>query len=275
MTRANDFRDGGTVAMSIDRDGKLPIYHQVALSLQRRIARQEWKVGDKLPSEYDLADAYEVSRVTVRQALTELEKEGIVVRKRPSGTFVETIPKTLSPTVGVMVDITTSLHNAGHDTDIQTVGIEESHDVPEVAREFLDTDESNGYIVIKRLITVDHSPFAWIQNILSRNRFPDLVERGLINNSVQQTLLDVYGVKAASSDHWIQVTKAGGEDVELLSVESESMILRLDTAFVDQFDNPMVFMCTRLITDQMRLHLRSSVPTEHVAPGIVETSSAQ
>lgn len=248
---------------AIDRDGRLPIYHQVALSLQRRIARQEWRVGDKLPSEYELADTYEVSRVTVRQALTELEKEGIVVRRRPTGTFVAKTPKTLSPTVGMMVDITSSLRNAGHNTDIVTVDMDESRDVPDVASEFLGTSEADGHVVIRRLITVDHSPFAWIQNILSMKRFPDLLERGLKNNSVQQTLFDYYGVKAASSDHWLQVTQATDEDVQLLGVEPDSMIMGLDTAFVDQLDIPMVFMCTRLITDQMRLHLKSSRPTRN------------
>lgn len=256
----------------IDRDGKLPIYHQVALSLQRRIARQEWQIGDKLPGEYELADSYEVSRVTVRQALSELEKEGIVARRRPSGTFVLKIPKTLSPTVGMMVDITASLRNAGHNTDIVTVGMDVSHNVPEVAAEFLCTDESDGHVVIRRLITVDHSPFAWIQNILSLERFPDLAERGLKNNSVQQTLFDFYGVRAASSDHWIQVAKANSEDEALLGVNSDSMIMRLDTAFVDQYDNPMVFMCTRLITDQMRLHLKSSIPTRYESPLATEAS---
>lgn len=251
----------------IDRNGRLPIYHQIELSLQRRIARQEWGVGDKLPSEYELADAYEVSRVTIRQALTELEKDGIVIRKRPSGTFVSKTPATLSPTVGVMVDITASLRSAGHETDIMTLGMGVTEDVPDAAKEFLGTVNENGHIVISRLITVDHSPFAWIRNILSLKRFPDLPARGLKNNSVQQTLFDMYGARAGSSDHWIQIATANSQDVELLAVTPDSIIMQLDTAFVDQDNAPMVFMCTRLITEQMRLHLKSSKTAPLLDPG--------
>lgn len=244
-----------TLVTRIDRNGKLPIYHQVALGLQRRIARQEWKVGDKLPNELELADAYDVSRVTIRQALTELEKDDIVVRQRPSGTFVNKIPATLSPTVGVMVDITSSLREAGHDTEITTIGLDVIYDVPDETREFLGTTPGDGHVVIKRLITVDHSPFAWIQNILSLHRYPQLPERGLSNNSVRQTLFDLDGAITGSSDHWIQVAAATPEDVELLNVAHQSVIMKLDTAFVDQHHVPLVYMCTRLITDQMRLHL--------------------
>lgn len=256
------------MGLHIDRNGRLPIYHQIALSLQRRIARREWSLGDKLPSEYDLADAYEVSRVTIRQALTELEKDEIVIRQRPSGTFVNRIPETLSPTVGMMVDITSSLRNAGHETDITTLGMDVVYAISKEAREFLNTREDDGHIVIRRLITVDHAPFAWIENILSLNRFPDLPEDGLLNNSVQQTLFERYGVKAGSSDHWIQIASATSEDVELLNVTPDSVIMKLDTAFVDQNLAPMVFMCTRLITDQMRLHLMSSKSGPLLDPGV-------
>lgn len=255
-----------TLATRIDRNGRLPIYHQIALGLQRRIARQEWTVGDRLPSENELADAYEVSRVTIRQALTELEKDDIVVRQRPSGTFVKKVPETLSPTVGVMVDITSSLREAGHETEITTLGMDVVNDVPEATREFLGTGANDGHIIIKRLITVDHSPFAWIQNILSLRRYPSLPERGLSNNSVRQTLFDLDGATTGSSDHWIQVAATTPEDVELLNVAPESVIMKLDTAFSDQHHVPLVYMCTRLITDQMRLHLVPLKPENLLDP---------
>ena len=252
----------------IDRNGKLPIYHQIALSLQRRIARQEWGIGDRLPSEIELADAYEVSRVTVRQALTELEKDRIVVRHRPSGTFVKRVPETLSPTIGMMVDITASLRNAGHDSQIETLDLDLVTDVPDEARTFLGTENCEGHVVIRRLITVDHAPFAWIQNHLSPMRFPDLAAKGLINNSVRQTLLDRYGLTTGSSDHWIQVAEANDQDVALLNVAPRSTIMKLDTAFMDQHNEPMVFMCTRLITDQMRLHLVSGTSEPSLDPEV-------
>jgi 5-formyltetrahydrofolate cyclo-ligase len=72
----------------VDRDSPLPAYYQIAQDLRQRIAGGEWSAGGKLPSEPQLAQQYDVSRMTMRQAFKELAKEGVVVRRRGAGTFV-------------------------------------------------------------------------------------------------------------------------------------------------------------------------------------------
>ncbi len=72
----------------VRRDSPLPLYHQLKLILVRRIERGEWRPGDLIPGEQDLQDMYKISRTTVRQALRELELEGLVTRYRGRGTFV-------------------------------------------------------------------------------------------------------------------------------------------------------------------------------------------
>src|SRR5450756_1435327 len=49
---------------------------------------KEWNPGDKIPNELALCHEYSVSRITVRQALTDLEREGYIIRKQGKGTFV-------------------------------------------------------------------------------------------------------------------------------------------------------------------------------------------
>lgn len=67
---------------------KEPLYVQVARSLRGRILRGELAVGQRLPTEGQMCEVYHVSRVTVRRALDELAREGLVERRRPLGTFV-------------------------------------------------------------------------------------------------------------------------------------------------------------------------------------------
>lgn len=65
-----------------------PLYAQVkALMMQRLIAGQ-WRPGEMLPSEFQLADLFGVSQGTVRKALDELAGENVVVRRQGRGTFV-------------------------------------------------------------------------------------------------------------------------------------------------------------------------------------------
>lgn len=75
----------------VDRDSPIPAYFQIAIDLRRRISGGEWRADDQLPSEPELAIQYDVSRMTMRQAVAELVKEGILVRRRGNGTFVSRV----------------------------------------------------------------------------------------------------------------------------------------------------------------------------------------
>ena len=68
----------------IDRDSPIPAYHQIQIDLKERILRGDWDVTGQLPSESKLADYYEVSRITLRQALAELEKDFLLRREKSS-----------------------------------------------------------------------------------------------------------------------------------------------------------------------------------------------
>jgi DNA-binding FadR family transcriptional regulator len=82
----------------IDRDSPVPVYYQIASTLRRRIAEGEWRKGNQLPPEPELAKAFGVSRMTIRQALVELEGDNVIVRRRGAGTFGQTPASTgISP----------------------------------------------------------------------------------------------------------------------------------------------------------------------------------
>ena len=67
---------------------RAPIYLQVAKLLRQRIEQGEWRMGDRIPSLEELMIAYGVARSTLREALAQLEDEGVIRRSRGSGTFV-------------------------------------------------------------------------------------------------------------------------------------------------------------------------------------------
>lgn len=65
-----------------------PLYLQLKNLLIKQIKAGEIKPGEKLPSERELCDKYNVSRITVRQALSALDKDGLIERSHGKGTFV-------------------------------------------------------------------------------------------------------------------------------------------------------------------------------------------
>lgn len=72
----------------IKKESALPIYVQLEQGIKELIEKQELKPGDSIPSEREFSETYQFSRMTVRQAITNLVNDGILVRERGKGTFV-------------------------------------------------------------------------------------------------------------------------------------------------------------------------------------------
>ena len=78
-------------------DKEIPLYYQLETILRKRILSGEFFPDAPLPSEELLGKEYEVSRITVRRALSVLEQEGLITRKRGKGTFVSEKAMSLEP----------------------------------------------------------------------------------------------------------------------------------------------------------------------------------
>jgi GntR family transcriptional regulator len=76
----------------------LPLYHQIQHLIRHRIETGEYAPGQQIPSEHVLCQEHGVSRVTVREALRELVKDGMLMKVQGKGTFVvDNPPKRLTP----------------------------------------------------------------------------------------------------------------------------------------------------------------------------------
>lgn len=76
-------RSAGSAAFS-------PLYQQIKGLLLQSLDRGEWKPGESIPSEFDLAARFQVSQGTVRKAIDELAAENLLLRRQGKGTFVAT-----------------------------------------------------------------------------------------------------------------------------------------------------------------------------------------
>lgn len=87
--------------------GHLPIYIEIQRDLERQIATGELRPGDRIPTETELVETYNCSRMTVNRAISNLANSGIVIRKRRSGTFVA-MPRVTEPLLSI-TDIKTEV----------------------------------------------------------------------------------------------------------------------------------------------------------------------
>ncbi len=85
----------------LDRTSPVPLYFQLKQVLLEKIRRGEWTPGTLIPSEQELQDAYQLSRTTVRQTLSELVSEGHLMRQRGRGTFITQPKIAYDPSLGI------------------------------------------------------------------------------------------------------------------------------------------------------------------------------
>src|SRR5437588_12671380 len=73
---------------AIYRNSPLPRYYQLKEIMRVRVRAGEWKPGDLIPSERELGETYGISRMTARQAITDLVNKELFYREQGKGTLV-------------------------------------------------------------------------------------------------------------------------------------------------------------------------------------------
>lgn len=74
-----------------------PLYKKIMQALEVAIKKGNYPVGSKLPTEKQLSESYQVSRITAKRALTELEQAGMIFRVQGKGSFVKELPTVVPP----------------------------------------------------------------------------------------------------------------------------------------------------------------------------------
>lgn len=120
----------------VDAQQPIPIYYQLKQLLLEGIIEGRYGPGDRLPTEHELCELYGISRTPVTRALTELAEEGVILRQRRKGTFVNPHWQR-RPAAGVEVRVVVSdeawaeqiRHSspAGIDINVVTVGFPDLH----------------------------------------------------------------------------------------------------------------------------------------------------
>ena len=146
---------GGKAPVIIDRESPIALYRQIADDLAGALEGR-YRIGQRLPSESELMAIYQVSRITVRQALAHLAARGLLVRQQGKGTFVAAprVRQDLRQLAG-FVDVLTA-QGLEHETRLLFFGPEVA---PPAVRERLDLS-GDDVLTFRRLYLLDGRPLA-------------------------------------------------------------------------------------------------------------------
>ena len=175
-------------------------------------------VGEAIPSERQLSAELGVSRLTLRAALDELAREGYVVRRRGSGTFVSE-PKIAQELT--MTSFTEDMRRRGMEPGSRTLGLEV---VPAGARlgRFLHVSPSERIVVAKRLRLADRETMAIETLHVRESLVPGLTAADLQEHSFYELLENRYSTTVAGGVQTIEPTVTDAEESEALGVPLHS-----------------------------------------------------
>src|SRR5215467_15738388 len=141
----------------IDKNSPIPMYYQIMNQLRERIAAGEYTVNDALPPERELVEAYQVSRMTIRQAILELVNEGILVRRKGIGTFVA--PPKLEQRLNSLTSFTEDMAQRGMKAGSRIISFKEMSPDPTL-RKTLGLSAEEKVFECVRLRLADEDPMA-------------------------------------------------------------------------------------------------------------------
>jgi GntR family transcriptional regulator len=220
---------GGALMLNteIDRSSYAPYYIQVMDTLKEAIEQGDMKPGEQLPGEPELCRLFDVSRTVIRQALKELEYEGLIKREKGRGTFVAE-PKIgeslFQELTGFYQDMEAKGHRAGSKVFKQEA-------VPATAKvaKLLKIKPGTAVVQIDRLRFVQGEPIVLVTAFLPFAPYPKLLEADLENQSLYVFLEREYGVEIMRSHRILEAVPANEYEAELLQAQKGAPLIMLDS----------------------------------------------
>lgn len=207
---------------TIYRNSPVPRYHQLKEILRERIRSGEWKPGDLIPSERELSETYEISRMTARQAITDLVNEGVFYREQGRGTFVtqNRITQQLLRLTGFTEDIRARGQRPATKLLSATMC-----PADELTAERLRVKVGQPVFCLQRLRLADDEPLAIEESHLNFNGCDSLVDEDLENNSLYNLLETKYGLPLMEAEQELEAGLAGDKEAETLQIPAGSPVL--------------------------------------------------
>lgn len=209
----------------IDKASIIPIYYQLAKLLEGQIRRGELKPGEALPSETELAERFEISRMTVRKAISELVARRMVYATQGKGTFVSK-PK-LDNVVFELDSYNWQLDERGLNwkTNLLEVRIVRANN--ELKRKFNLSDDSTRFLFFRTVLLVEDEPLVYEKKFMVYTKRSPILEAEIKDPSLPG-LITAHGGEPMAAKKLLQASLATEEEGEILGIPPKAPVFLLE-----------------------------------------------
>ncbi|RCX13225.1 GntR family transcriptional regulator [Anaerobacterium chartisolvens] len=207
--------------MHINKKSPIPVYYQLKNILLKKIQDEEYRAGELIPSERDLGESLGISRMTVRQALSQLVAEGVLYREKGKGTFVS---KGKIQQRNIM-SFSETVRKKGLVPSARILSFQKHTELYDI-KDILGLRRDDGIYAIKRLRLANERPVAIEEVFMPEIYFPRL-DKFDLNTSLYKLIKEEYSYAISFIDNNIEASKPSAEEKELLSIALTSPVLRV------------------------------------------------
>jgi GntR family transcriptional regulator len=205
---------------NLDPSSFVPLYIQIAGLLRGRIEAGLYKAGDKIPSENELTETFNISRTTAQSAIEELVKARLAYRTRGKGTFVAT------PFIGEFSfysSFTEDMRRRGLEPGTRVISLDKADPPAEMAMK-LKMPEGDYYRLV-RLRLANDEPMVLQKAFLPARLFPGLETQDFNAHYLYEIMRTVYGLQPTWGEAIIESEGASEEEAASLDVKPGAPVL--------------------------------------------------
>jgi len=232
-----------------------PLYRQIKDLLVQALDRGDWKPGEAIPSETELALRFQVSQGTVRKAVDELAAENLLIRRQGKGTFVSTHHEArvrfrflrLAPN-----------HGEAQPAESQILDCKRVRASVEIARA-LELKAGDPVVAIRRLLSFASVPTVvddiYLSGVLFKGLTADLLS-GYVG-PLYGFLETEFGINMVRAEEKLRAVSADQDMSALLGIPKDTPMLKVDRISYTYADRPVELRMGHYVTD--RYHYRNSL----------------
>nr|WP_285842864.1 GntR family transcriptional regulator [Metabacillus litoralis] len=197
------------------------MYYQLEERIKKSIISEELQPGDVLPSERELSENYQISRMTVRQAITNLVNKGYLYREKGKGTFVSS--QKFEQNLQGLTSFTEDMKARNLVPGSKLLHFEISPAIEEI-KEWLSLEEEELIYKIKRLRLANDEPIAVETSYLPVKLIPGLTP-DILGNSLYKYIEDDLQLSIGHAAQTVEAAIVRDEDIKHLNVNKNVPVL--------------------------------------------------
>ena len=238
----------------VDHKSPVPLYFQLSSYVAQKIKAREWHPGQLLPSEQELCAVVGVSRTVVRQAMTQLERDGLVLKQSGKRSSIA-LPKYEGDLMQNLRGFYEDAVAKGQKPLTEVLSLKVVPATPEIAAALALTQGAR-VVELNRLRFLDGDPEVLVVTYLPESRCPDLLREDLANESLYRLLDRKYGLRIAQGFRTIEAVALNSAEAKLLGLRTGSPALLLKSLGLLDDGTPLEYFIAKHRGDRAKFEVR-------------------